>query len=204
MINVSGRRGRDDADSGHAWQRRTGTRPRRPLSPKHLRDPAVIFLLAGHETTALALSWTLALLSRHPTVRDRLEAELAAVLGGRDPTADDVGALPVTTRVLKEAMQRYPPAYAFARQASADVAVDGVRVRKGATPVVSQWVTQRDPRWFDRPDLFDPGRWDDDLDPGVELTPEPLISLRACDPLWATVRATDSSRVVAGTTRVTP
>lgn len=213
------------------------------LSPRHLRDQAVTFLLAGHETTALALSWTFALLSRHTTVRDRLEAELATVLGGRHPTAADVDALPVTTGVLKEALRLYPPAYAFARQATADVTVDGVPVRKGTTVVVSQWVTHRDPRWFDRPEVFQPDRWDGDLeqrlpkfayhpfgggphrcigehfamleatlalatiaqryrldlDPGVELTPEPLISLRARDPLWATVRATDSWRVAAGT-----
>lgn len=202
------------------------------LTRKNLRDQAVTFLLAGHETTALLLAWTFALLSRHPAVRDRLEAELAQVLDGRAPAAADVGDLAVTTRVLKEAMRLYPPAYAFARHATRPVTIGGVPVRRGTTVVVSQWVTHRDPRWFDGPDVFDPDRWDGDLErrlpkfayypfgggphrcigehfamleatlalamiaqryrldlePGVDLTPEPLISLRPRDPLWVVAR----------------
>lgn len=206
------------------------------LSRRELRDEAVTFLFAGHETTALLLSWTFALLSRHPSVRDRIEAELDRVLKGRKPTARDVGDLPATGRVLTEALRLYPPAYAFARHATRPVEIGGVPARKGTTVVVAQWVTHRDPRWFDRPDNFEPDRWADDLaarlpkfayfpfgggphrcigehfamleatlalatiarryrldlEPSVKLIPEPLISLRSRDPLWARVRPRDT------------
>ena len=206
------------------------------LTAQELRDEAVTFLFAGHETTALLLSWTFALLSRHPTVRDQVEAELDQVLGGRTPTAYDIGNLPVTGRVLTEALRLYPPAYAFARHATRPVEIGGVPTRKGTTVVVAQWVTHRDARWFDRPDDFRPDRWTGDLaarlpkfayfpfgggphrcigehfaileatlalatiarryrldlEPGVELVPEPLISLRPRDPLWARMRPRDT------------
>jgi cytochrome P450 len=212
------------------------------LSARDLRDEAVTFLLAGHETTALLLAWTFALLSRHHDVRDRLEAELDDVLGGRAPTAADVGRLEVTGRVLKESLRLYPPAYAFARQATQRVEIGGVAVKKGTTVVVSPWVTHRDPRLFDQPEVFDPDRWLGDLErrlprcayfpfgggphqcigahfamleatlvlatiaqryrldlePGVELVPEPLITLRPRYALWVAVRPVERPSLTGG------
>ncbi len=134
------------------------------LSPRELRDEAVAFLLAGHETTALLLTWTFGLLSRHVDVRDQLEAELRDVLGGSAPTPDDVNRLEVTGRILKEALRLYPPAYAFARQANRDVDIGGLPVRRGTTVILSPWVMHRDPRLFQQPDAFHPDRWLGDLE----------------------------------------
>lgn len=153
------RRAGDDADHLMALLMRARGDDGERLSPLELRDEAVTFLLAGYETTALLLTWTFALLSRHRDVREQLEAELDDVLDGRPPTADDVQRLPVTGRVLNESLRLYPPAYAFAREAIEDVEIDGVLVRKRTTVVVSPWVMHRDLRWFERPEAFDPDRW---------------------------------------------
>lgn len=121
---------------------------------------------AGHETTANALTFTWRLLARHPEVADRLYAEADAALGGRDPTAADLDALPFARAVVAESMRLYPPAWVLMREASADVEVGGgggpgkgVLLPAGSVSVVSQWVTHRDPRWWPDPARFDPDRW---------------------------------------------
>jgi cytochrome P450 len=129
------------------------------MSDQQLRDEAITLFLAGHETTALALAHTLYLLSKHPDVERRLYAEIAAVLGGRLPTADDVRALPYTERVLKEMMRLYPPAWTTGREAIEQVEIGGYVIPKGAQILTSQWVVHRDPRWFPNPEGFDPDRW---------------------------------------------
>jgi cytochrome P450 len=129
------------------------------MSDQQLRDEAITLFLAGHETTALALAHTLYLLSKHPDVERRLYAEIAAVLGGRLPTADDVRALPYTERVLKEMMRLYPPAWTTGREATEEVEIGGYVIPKGAQILTSQWVVHRDPRWFPNPEGFDPDRW---------------------------------------------
>jgi cytochrome P450 len=129
------------------------------MSDQQLRDEAITLFLAGHETTALALAHTLYLLSKHPDVERRLHAEIAAVLGGRLPTADDVRALPYTERVLKETMRLYPPAWTTGREAVEEVEIGGYVIPKGAQILASQWVVHRDPRWFPNPEGFDPDRW---------------------------------------------
>lgn len=130
------------------------------MSDAQLRDEVITLFLAGHETTALALAHTLYLLSKHPDVERRLHAEIAAVLGDRLPTADDVRKLPYTDRVLKESMRLYPPAWVTGREVLDPVEIGGVRLPVGAQVVVSQWVVHRDPRWFENPEGFDPDRWD--------------------------------------------
>jgi cytochrome P450 len=85
------------------------------MNDKQLRDEVMTIFLAGHETTSNVLSWTWYLLARHPEVRQRLDAELQAVLGGRPPGLADLPALPFTLQVLKEAMRLYPPVWAFGR-----------------------------------------------------------------------------------------
>jgi cytochrome P450 len=133
------------------------------MSNREVRDEAMAFFLAGHETTALALTWTFHLLAKHPDIRARLEEELQAVLGGRPPMVEDVPHLMFTGRVLRETLRLYPPAYAFARDSIADAHIDGWRIPRHSTVIMSQWVVHRDPRWFDRPEVFDPDRWAGDL-----------------------------------------
>ncbi|MDO9017277.1 MAG: cytochrome P450 [Deltaproteobacteria bacterium] len=130
------------------------------MNDRQLRDEAMTLFLAGHETTALTLAHTLYLLSTHPEVERRLHAELAAVVGDRLPTADDVRALPYAERVIKESMRLYPPAWTTGREAAEDVEVGGYRIPKGAQILTSQWVVHHDPRWFPNPEGFDPDRWE--------------------------------------------
>jgi cytochrome P450 len=129
------------------------------MTDEQLRDEAMTLFLAGHETTANALTWTWYLLSQHPDVEGRLHDEVDRVLGDRRATADDLPALPYTRMVLSESMRLYPPAYAIGRRALEPYQVAGVMIPRGSLVVVSPLVTQRDARWFPEPDRFDPQRW---------------------------------------------
>jgi cytochrome P450 len=133
------------------------------MTDLQLRDEAMTLLLAGHETTALALSWTWYLLALYPEVEEELEAELQAVLGGRSPTVADLPRLLYTEQVVTEAMRLYPPAYGLGREAIDDCTIGGYHVRRGTTIFVFQWVVHRDPRYFDNPEEFRPARWADGL-----------------------------------------
>jgi cytochrome P450 len=128
------------------------------LDDAEIRDQVLIFLLAGHDTTAIALTFALHLLGRHPDAQARVRAE-AAALGGRAPGAADVEQLAYTTMVLKEAMRLYPPAWAFGRKNCADDEIGGHRVPAGAEIVVSPWVTHRHPGFWEDPLRFDPERF---------------------------------------------
>ena len=134
------------------------------MTARQLRDEAMTLYLAGHETTALTLSWSWYLLSQHPAAADRLRAEWAAVLGGRTPAADDLPNLPYTDAVIAEAMRVYPPVYLIGREATRDLELGGYPVRRGTTVFLSQWVSHRDQRYFG-PDAntFRPERWLDGL-----------------------------------------
>lgn len=129
------------------------------MTDKQLRDEVMTIFLAGHETTANALSWTLYLLSQHPEVEERLSDEVDAALAGRVPTIEDVPNLPYTRMVIEEALRLYPPAYAFARTALDDDEIGGYRIPKGAGVVMSPWVTHRHPEFWDQPERFDPERF---------------------------------------------
>jgi cytochrome P450 len=133
------------------------------LSEKQLRDEAVTLLLAGHETTALTLTWTWVLLARHDDVERRLHDEIDAVLGGRPPTVNDVPRLRVCEHIIMESMRLYPPAYTIGREAVRDVEIGGWHVPAGTTLFVSPWLMHRDTRWFDEPQAFRPDRWDGDF-----------------------------------------
>lgn len=132
------------------------------MTDQQLRDEAMTFLLAGHETTALALSWTWYLLSQHPKVEQRLQQELQQVLSDRTPRAEDLAWLPYTEKVVKEAMRLYPPAWSLARTAAKECEIGGYRVPAGANVVMSQWIMHRDPRFYTYPEEFDPDRWSTD------------------------------------------
>jgi cytochrome P450 len=133
------------------------------MTDKQLRDEVMTLFLAGHETTASALAWTWHLLATHPAVEAKLLAELETVLEGRLPTAADVPRLVFTEQVVHETLRLYPPAYVFGRQALEDCSIGGYSINKGTTVLIPPYVTQRDARFFDRPDEFDPDRWNDGL-----------------------------------------
>ncbi|MBM2620111.1 cytochrome P450 [Actinoplanes sp. LDG1-06] len=125
-----------------------------------LRDELVTLLLAGHETTASTLCWTLALLDQHPQVRDRVAEEARAVLGDRLPGHADLARLPFATMVVQEAMRLYPPVWLLPRQSLADDEVGGHRVPAGADVLVCPYTLHRHPEFWEDPDRFDPDRFD--------------------------------------------
>lgn len=129
------------------------------MSDQQLHDEVMTIMLAGHETTAVALAWTFYLLSEHPAVRAELEAEVDGVLNGRLPTMDDMPNLPYTTMVLEESMRLYPPAYAIARWGHEEDEVGGYYVPKNAVITTSPYVTHRHPEFWDDPEQFDPQRF---------------------------------------------
>jgi cytochrome P450 len=130
-----------------------------PMSERQIRDEVITMLLAGHETTALTLSWTWYLLGLHPAVDAQLAEEVHAAVGDRPPTVEDLPRLRFTGQVLSEAMRLYPPAYAIGREARADCEIGGYAVPAGTIIFVSPWVMHRDPRWFTDPQAFRPERW---------------------------------------------
>ena len=118
-----------------------------PMSDAQLRDEVMTLFLAGHETTAIALSWTCYLLGQHPQVEAKLVEELIAVLGDREPTPEDLPRLRYTEMVLKESMRLYPPVWRIARKAIADCEIGGYRVTAGTNIFIFQSLTQRDARF---------------------------------------------------------
>lgn len=133
------------------------------MTDKQLRDEAMTLYLAGHETTALTLTWSWYLLAHHPKVEAKLVDEWKSVLGGRAPTPDDLLKMPYTDAVITEAMRVYPPVYLIGREATTDLELGGYKVKKGYTVFMSQWVSHRDPRYFPDPEEFRPERWLDGL-----------------------------------------
>jgi cytochrome P450 len=134
------------------------------MTDRQLRDEAMTLFLAGHETTALALSWTWYLLALNPDVEAKLHAELDAALEGRAPAFRDLPQLPYTERVMKEAMRLYPPAYSFGREAVIDTSIGGYSVPAGTQVYMAQWTMHRDPRYFNEPELFNPDRWSEEFE----------------------------------------
>ena len=133
------------------------------MSDKQLRDECMTLFLAGHETTALNLSWTWMLLSQHPAVEAKLARELEEVLGDRPATFADLPNLRYAGHVIAESLRMYPPAWSMGREAREDVEVGGFRVPRGGQVWFCPWSIQRDARWFDEPDSFRPERWEGDL-----------------------------------------
>ena len=132
------------------------------MTDAQLRDEAMTLFLAGHETTANALTWSWYLLGQHPEIEARLHTELDAVLGDRRAEAADVPRLTYTSAVLADSLRLYPPAWVIGRRTVLDYEVAGYRVRRGSIVLLSQWVMHRDPRFFPDPERFDPDRWTDE------------------------------------------
>lgn len=129
------------------------------MSDQQVRDEALTLFLAGHETTANALTWTFYLLSQSGEVADRLHAELDRVLAGKLPTPQDVALLPYTRQVIAEALRLFPPAWTLGRLALNDYHVGGYTIPAGSIVLMSQWVTHRDERFYPDPLRFEPARW---------------------------------------------
>ena len=138
--------------------RRIGPDGRR-MSAELARDEAMTMFLAGHDTTAAALTWTWYLLATHPAAAARLRDELDTVLGERDPTPEDCSSLAYTGMVFDEALRLYPPIGRIGRRPVREYAIGGRRLPAGAAVFVSPFVTQRDPRWWPDPERFEPERW---------------------------------------------
>jgi cytochrome P450 len=133
------------------------------MSDEQVRDEALTLITAGHETTANGLTWTWYELAQHPAVEARFHEELAAVVGDRPLEPDDLSALPYTQAVLLESMRLYPPAWALGRRAIEDVPLgDGLVVPRDSLVLLSQWVTHRDPRFWDGAEEYRPERWSED------------------------------------------
>ncbi|MFE0375561.1 cytochrome P450 [Streptomyces inhibens] len=129
------------------------------LDATEVREQVLIFLLAGHETTATSLAFTLHLLARHPEEQARVREEIDRVLAGRTPTAADLDRLPYVTQALKESMRLYPAAPVVSRRAVEATEIGGFRIPAGADVVVAPWVTHRNPRLWEDPERFDPRRF---------------------------------------------
>jgi cytochrome P450 len=145
------------------------------MTDSQLRDEVMTIFLAGHETTANALTWTFYLLSQNPTVEDKLYEELCSILGNtgnsdkdsssnssskkRIPTVEDVSKLEYTEKVFRESMRLYPPAWTIGRQAINDYKVDKYVISAGSIILMSQYVMHHNPRYFSDPELFYPDRW---------------------------------------------
>jgi cytochrome P450 len=162
VYRIIAERRRDAADRGDLLSMLLAARDEEDgtgMTDTQLRDEVMTLLLAGHETTANALTWTWYLLSRHPEAEARLHEEADAVLGERAAAMDDVPRLPWTRAVLAESMRLFPPAWIMGHQATEEMTLGGWRIPPRALCVMSQWVVHRDPRWWPEPERFDPARW---------------------------------------------
>ncbi len=133
------------------------------MTDRQVRDEALTIFLAGHETTANALTYTWYLLAQHPEVEAKLHAEIDAVLAGRLPTVDDLPQLKYTEMVFAESMRLYPPAWALGRRALHDYQIGPYSIPAGSVVIMSQWVMHRDERYFPDPLRFDPERWQPEI-----------------------------------------
>jgi cytochrome P450 len=131
----------------------------RPLDDKALRDEVITFFLAGHETTALALSWTWFMLATHPDIQDKLVAEVDEVLAGRTPTADDLQRMPYTRMVLQEALRLYAPTWSGARDVVAPAQLGGYEVAPGDIVMYLPYFTHRHHEFWDAPEEVRPERF---------------------------------------------
>jgi len=138
------------------------------MSDKQLHDEVMTIFIAGHETTALALTWALTLLAQSPGVEQKLHAELDTVLNGRLPTMVDLPNLPYAEMVIKETLRLYPISWLILRQATADLQLGPYHVPKGHQIWISPYTMHRHPHYFDTPELFQPERFGPEADQDLE------------------------------------
>ncbi|MGZ4032533.1 MAG: cytochrome P450, partial [Tumebacillaceae bacterium] len=130
-----------------------------PIPDREIRDQILTILIAGHETTANALSWVWYLLSQHPDVEAQFHHELDTVLGVRSPTFADVPNLTYTQLILQETLRLYPPAWMILREAREDVEIEGYTFPKNASMIICAYTVHRNPHYFPDPDAFKPERF---------------------------------------------
>jgi cytochrome P450 len=129
------------------------------MTDLQVRDEVMTLLSAGHDTTALALTYAMYLLAEHPDASRALREELDTVLAGCSPTAADLPRLVCTERFVREVLRLYPPIPSLTRVAVAATELGGYPLPAGTNVVMNPWVTHRDPRWFEEPEQFRPERW---------------------------------------------
>ncbi len=159
VLNIIADRRRDARDYGDLLSMLLAVRDEETgegMNDEQLRDEVLTLILAGHETTATALSWIWYLLSQHPEIEAKLHAELDEVLGGRVPTMADLANLNYTGMVVDEAMRLYPPVWAVGRAAIDDDEIMGYRIPKGSNLALVQWFAHRHPSFWENPARFDP------------------------------------------------
>ena len=132
------------------------------LTDERLRDQMVTMIFAGHDTTTTSLTFAFWAIANHPEVRERFHEEVDSLDG--PPTMDDLDDLEYTEKVVQETLRMYPPVYALPRETDTEVSFDGYRVPEGETVALPIRTIQRDERWFDDPDEFQPDRWDGQLE----------------------------------------
>ncbi len=137
------------------------------MTDVQLRDEVITLFAAGHETTAVALTWAWYLLATHPDIQARFHAELDDVLGRRDPTLEDLSNLAFTEQVLTESMRLYPPIWSTGRMVFRDFTLGGWEIPAGAVLSAPQLIVHRDPRWFEDPLEFRPNRWTPEFRAGL-------------------------------------
>ncbi len=133
------------------------------MTDRQLRDEVMTIFLAGHETTALTLSWAWYLLAKHPETERRFHQELDAVLNGRLPSVADLPLLKYTEMIARESMRLYPPAYGLGRQPLEDCQIGGYLVPRKSQVFMFPWALHRDPRFFEEPQSFRPDRWTEEF-----------------------------------------
>jgi cytochrome P450 len=133
-----------------------------PFAFDELVDQVAMLFLAGHETSASALAWTLYLISMCPEIQERMHREAVSVLGNREPDFSDIKQMELIWNVFREALRLYPPVGFFAREATETTQMRDKVVRKGSTVVISPWLIHRHEGYWERPNEFDPDRYDDD------------------------------------------
>lgn len=129
------------------------------MTDQQLHDECITVILAGHETTANALSFALHLMAQHPEVQQAMRDEARSVLGDRSPVATDYPRLPYATQVFAETMRLYPPVWVTARTCRTPYEIAGYTIPVGASLLAPQYAVHRDPRFFPEPDRFDPSRF---------------------------------------------
>lgn len=129
------------------------------LSSSQIRDEVMTMLVAGTETTATGLAWTMHLLGKHPEVEQRLHEEIDGALGGRPPAIDHASRLPYVQRVILESLRLHPPVWLVTRVTTSDTELGGHPIPSGTTIVFSPYALHRDPSLFEDPERFDPDRW---------------------------------------------
>jgi cytochrome P450 len=133
------------------------------MSDKQVRDEVMTIFIAGHETTSNALTWTFYLLSQYPNVERKLHDEIELVLENRIPAADDIPKLRYTEMVLRESMRLYPPVWTMGRHVENDYSVGEYTIPAGSSILMSQYVMHHDPKYYEKPEEFNPDRWTDDF-----------------------------------------